>query len=192
MNAKDMRYVLAVQEARIKELEDALRVSLPQEPPIAGNPAPQPDPGSMEELRQRIALMADTHEIGTALEKFLHELSEPVVLHHPYAPHYAVTAKVDRRGGRIAVGDWVEYQGKDERLAKQIGRDKTLGRVVGNDALHRPRVRWHDGKFWQKKPYSLFSKLKVRVIYDWQAAERYPEPFKTYPLEKVPPKKTGE
>jgi hypothetical protein len=194
MSEIDMRYVLAVQEAKIKELEDALRASLPQRPPIAGDPAPEPDPGSVEEMRQGLAMMADTDDIEAALEKFLLMSSKPLVLHHPYAPSHTVRVIVDRVGGRIALGDWLEYQGNDDRLDKQIGRHKTLGRVVGNDALHRPQVRWHDGKYWHKKPYSLFAEgnSAVRVLYDWQAAGQYPEPFITYPTKKVPPAKTGK
>jgi len=147
----------------------------------AGDPVPDPDPGVMEALRQRVNLMADTADIDHALREFLTGLIQPLLPHHPYSPSLWISVQVSRKSGRrIDEGDWVEYEGGDARLTKQAGRDKTLGRVEGQDRLHRPRVRWHNGQAWGK-PCSLFDRSPVRVLFDFQAAERFPEAYGSYP-----------
>jgi hypothetical protein len=149
----------------------------------AGDRVPDPDPGVMEALRQRVSLMADTGEIGRALETFLKGLIKPLLERHPYAPSSTITVWVARKSGRyIDVGDWVEYEGRDARLTEQAGQDKALGRVVGQDRLDRPRVRWHNGQAWGK-PYSLIDWGRVRVLFDFQAAERFPEAYGSYPAD---------
>jgi hypothetical protein len=171
----------------------------PQPPPIAGDPVPEPEPGTLEALRQTVSRMADTGEISDALERFVTELLTPVLANHPYSPTYHVSVSISRQGqyaqwstrDRIDIGDWVEFVGGGSvRLLKLIGDGKLgLGRVIGVDELRRPRICWHDGTGW-KKAYSFFENDgRVRVLYDWQAAERYLEPFNSYPK---PPASTAE
>jgi alkylated DNA repair dioxygenase AlkB len=157
---------------------------LPQPPPIGGEPVLEPEPGTLEELRQRIACMADTDEIEKALKKFFDELVAPLLEHHAYAPAHHVSVSVRRHRNdhrdRISVGDWLEYRGRDRRLTEQIGAERSLGRVIGKDVLFRPRVRWYSGGKEWLKPYSLFGQSSVRVLFDFQAAEHYPEEFNSY------------
>jgi hypothetical protein len=54
----------------------------PPQPPILGAPVPEPDPGSMEHLRQRISTIADTDEIEEVLKTYLTELAQPLLEHH--------------------------------------------------------------------------------------------------------------
>lgn len=177
------------------KLRDEMEFEVPQPPPIAGNPVPEPEPGTLEELRQRLSRMADTEEMSKALAKFVTDLLTPVLANHPYSPSHRVSVAISRKDKRrVDVGDWVGFVGgRSERLLKLIGEGKLgLGRVVGEDEFHRPRVRWHDGREW-KKPYSLFENDgRVHVLYGWQAVERYPEAFKSYPSDAggktVPPK----
>jgi phenylpyruvate tautomerase PptA (4-oxalocrotonate tautomerase family) len=167
------------------KLRDEIAFEAPQPPPIVGDPVPEPEPGTLEALRQRLSRMADTEEMSKALAKFVTDLLTPVLANHPYSPSHRVSVAISRKDKhRVDVGDWVEFVGGcSERLLKLIGDGKLgLGRVVGADELHRrPKVRWHDGGEW-KKPYSLFANDgRVHVLYDWQAAERYPEAFSSYP-----------
>jgi DNA repair photolyase len=156
----------------------------PQPPPIVGDPVPESEPGTLEELRQRIARMADTDEISDALEEFLSRLVAPLLEHHAYAPSHHVSVSVRRHKDnpreRISLDDWLEYRGGDSRLSDQIGGERSLGRVIGKDMLDRPRVRWYSGSEWLK-PYSLFDQSSVRVLFDFQAAKQYPEAFNAYP-----------
>lgn len=172
------------------KLASAVSPAPPQPPPISGDPVPQPEPGTLEALRQTVYRTADTEEIKEALEKFLADLVTPLLEHHPYKPVHTVSVRVKRLEKRRAVvGDWVEYTGSGEkRLREQIGNDQpSLGRVVGEDQLGRPRIRWYNGAQWLK-PYSLFydptPEFGFRVLYDWQAVERYAEGFHAYPPDK--------
>jgi len=142
----------------------------------------QPD-ATLEELRQRLSRMADTQEIEKALGEFLADLVTPLLEHHAYTPSHHVSVSVRRTSSpRIGVGDWVEYKGGYKRVSEQIGGERSLGRVIGEDMLRRPRVRWYSGNEWLK-PYSLFDQFSVSVLFDFQAAERYPEAFNGYPKE---------
>lgn len=157
----------------------------PQPPPILGDPVPEPDPGSLEELRQRISRMADTDEIDETLKEFLEGLVKPLLENHAYAPSLEITVEVSRSSrSRIAVGDWVEYTGGDSRLSKQTGLDKSLGRVVSEDKLGRPQILWNSGRKW-KQTYSLFSDsdFAVHVLFDYQADAQFPEAFRCYPTD---------
>jgi hypothetical protein len=160
----------------------------PQPPPISGDPVPEPEPGTLEELRQRIARIADTREINKALEEFLSRLVAPLLERHAYAPSHHDSVSVRRHKDnpreRISLDDWLEYRGEDPRITEQIGTEKSLGRVVGEDALGRPRVRWYSGSKKWIKPYSLFDESSVRVLFDFQAAENYAEAFRSYPPEQ--------
>lgn len=155
-------------------------------PQPAGDPVPDPDPGVMEALRQRVNLMADTHEIAEALQEFFSGLSQPLLEQHQYGPSSTICVKVSRRDcSRIAEGDWVEYKGGDTRLTERAGRDKALGRVVGMDTMSRPRIRWHNGQAWGK-PYSLYHNYhasSLRVLFAFQAAQQFPEAYGSYPAE---------
>ena len=162
------------------EILKLAKVPLPEVQPACDR-VPDPDPSVMEALRQQLSLMADTEEINHALREFLTGLIQPLLVHHPYSLSLRISVQVSRKSGRrIDEGDWVEYEGGDARLTKQAGRDKTLGRVEGQDRLYRPRVRWHNGQAWGK-PYSLFDRSPVRVLFDFQAAERFPEAYGSYP-----------
>ena len=160
----------------------------PEPPPIEGDPVPESERDTLEQLRQRIARMADTREINRALEEFLSRLVAPLLLHHAYAPSHHVSVSVRRHEDnpreRISLGDWLEYRGGDARITEQIGTEKSLGRVVGKDALGRPRVRWYSGSKTWIKAYSLFDESSVRVLFDFQAAENYAEAFRSYPHEQ--------
>lgn len=179
-----------VAEDLIAKLRDEIEFEAPQPPPMKGAPVPEPDPGTLEEVRQRVFRMADVEDIQKELEEYTTELLAPVLATHPYAVRHRVGVYVRRPDNkqRIAIGDWlesVEYCG--DRLKKLIGHPVALGRVVSFDQLNRPKVRWHDGQKWNK-PYSRFdSDGKVRVLFDWQAAEKYPEAFGTYPSDPKPP-----
>ena len=165
------------------KLRDEMMFEAPQPPPITGNPVHEPEPGTMEELRQRLSRMADTQEIEKALGEFLADLVTPLLEHHAYTPSHHVSVSVRRTSSpRIGVGDWVEYKGGYKRVSEQIGGERSLGRVIGEDMLRRPRVRWYSGNEWLK-PYSLFDQFSVSVLFDFQAAERYPEAFNGYPKE---------
>jgi hypothetical protein len=155
----------------------------PQPSLILGKPVPEPDPGSMKELRQQIARMADTEEIAEALKVCLSDLVARLLQHHAYKLSAEFPVVVRRpSGGRFAVGDWVERVGKDDRLDQQVGRETALGHVVAlAENLDHPKVRWHDGKNWQEKPHSLFALDKVRVLFPQQAQEKYPDAFASYP-----------
>ena len=175
-----------VVEDMIAKLRDEMEFEAPQPPLITGEPVPEPDSGTLEELRQEMARMADTEEIKKALEKALTELVIPLLERHPYKPSHTVYVRVDRpEKQRVVVGDWVEYTGQGEkRLREQIGNDQPcLRRVVGEDQLERPRIRWNNGTHWMK-PYSLFHHPEpqsgFRVLFDWQAAEKYPQAFGSY------------
>ncbi|MGA2609825.1 MAG: hypothetical protein ABSH01_20495 [Terriglobia bacterium] len=152
----------------------------------ASDPVPDPDPGVMEALRQRVNLMADTHEIAKALHEFFSGLIQPLLEQHQYGPSSTICVEVSRRGcSRIGEGDWVEYKGGDTQLTERAGRDKTLGRVVGMDNMGRPRIRWHNGQAWGK-PYSLYhnnNASSLRVLFDFQAAAQFPEAYGSYPAE---------
>jgi hypothetical protein len=164
-----------------KLFESARPVALPEPPPIAGEPVPEPDPGTFEDLRQRVFHMADTAEIDQEIKEYLQELAKPLVEDHPYQMSVQVSVSVSREHGRLVDGDWLEYLSGGTRLQKLIGGSITVGRITGLDELRRPKVRWHDGKEW-KKPYSLFENDgRVRVLFDWQAAERFPKEVRTYP-----------
>ena len=92
-------------------------ISVLPPPPIAGDPVPEPDPGTLEELRQRISRMADTDEIEEALEAFFRDFVTPLLEHHLYTPSLRVEVSVHRENyDRIATGDWVERMGEDRRL----------------------------------------------------------------------------
>jgi hypothetical protein len=158
-------------------------VPAPVAPPIAGEPAADPDQGELEGLRRQIFRMADTAEISSCLVSFLKELVGSLLANHPFLPAPWINVQISRpEKRRIAVGDWVGYKGGGQRLTKQIGQEAGLGRVVGVDKLSRPRIRWNDGYVW-KKPYSLFEESAVHVLFDYQAAAEYPSAFKTYPAE---------
>jgi hypothetical protein len=177
-----------VTEDLIAKLRDEIEFEAPQPPPMKGNPVPEPDPGTLEELRQRVFRMADVEDIRKELNEYTTKLLAPVLANHPYVVRHEVSVRVFRRGlWRIEVGDWlesVEYCG--DRLKKLIGHAAGLGRVVSFDQLNRPKVRWHGGQKWSK-PYSRFDgDGKVRVLFDWQAAEKYPESFGTYPSDPEP------
>jgi hypothetical protein len=179
---------LAEPDAQHPEAGFETPVAVPVAPPIEGDPLPEPDPGTLEELRQRVLRMADVEDIRKALEAYTTELLGPVLATHPQAVGHSVWVRVDRPGTqRIAVGDWLESVGCcGDRLKKLIGHHVGLGRVVSFDQLNRPKVRWHGGQKWSK-PYSKFgSDGKVRVLFDWQAAEKYPETFGTYPSDPDP------
>jgi hypothetical protein len=152
----------------------------------AGDPVPDPDPGVMEALRQRVNLMADTADIDHALQEFFSGLIQPLLEHHPYSLSPRISVQVSRKSEhRIDEGDWVEYKGGDTQLTKLAGRDKTLGRVVGVDKLGRPRIRWHNGQEWTK-PYTLFyshNAWSLRVLFAFQATERFPEAYGSYPAD---------
>jgi hypothetical protein len=144
---------------------------------------PDPDPGTLEEVRQLVFRMADLQDIQKKLEEYTTELLGPVLAAHPYALRLRVAAYVRRPDNkqRIALGDWLEsVEDCGDRLKKLIGHSVGLGRVVSFDQLNRPKVRWHDGQKWSK-PYSRFdSDGEVRVLFDWQAAGKYPAAFGTY------------
>ena len=157
-----------------------------QPPSIIGDPVPEPEPGSVEELRQRISRMADVDEINETLEGFLHEFVKPLLEHHPYTLLCGVWTEVSRDcNRRIAVGDWVEYLGGSERLSKQIGQESALGTVVAENGLRQPKIRWHGGQGWTK-PYNLYEDddLTVRVLFGHQAAELFSASF-ACPLSEV-------
>ena len=172
-----------------EEVEDKKIVRNVLDAPLrqpAGDRVPDPDPGVMEALRQRVNLMADTAEIAKALQEFFSGLIQPLLEQHPYGPSSTICVGVSRRGcSRIGEGDWVEYKGGDTQLTERAGRDKTLGRVVGMDNMGRPRIRWHNGQAWGK-PYSLFHNYNassLRVLFAFQAAERFPEAYGSYPAD---------
>ncbi len=181
-----------VAEDLIAKLRDEIEFeATPQPPPIAGDPVPEPEPGTLEELRQRIFRMADVEDIGDTVKKYLADLVAPLLQQHPLgALSHSVSAYVSRSNkSRVAPGDWVMYvkDGYSKRLRELIGEGITLGRVVGVDELRRPKIRWHDGKEW-KKPYSFYpNDGDVRVLFDWQAAELQPRAFGTYPSDPEPP-----
>lgn len=152
-------------------------------PPTVGPLLPDPAPGTMDELSQRINQMADTHEIGGVLGAFFGGLAQSLLEQHPYAPSSRITIQVFRKNqGRIAQGDWVKHNGGDARLTKLTGQEKALGRVVGKDKLHRPRIRWHDGQAWTK-PYNLVRDDSVLVLFDFQVAEQFAEAYGSYPAD---------
>lgn len=156
---------------------------MPIPPPLVGEPAADPDQGKLEGLRRQIFRMADTAEISSCLVSFLQELVGPLLANHPFLPAPWISVHLSRpEDRRIVVGDWVEYKGGDKRLTKQIGEEAALGCVVGVDKLTRQRIRWNDGYEW-KKPCSLFEESTVHVLFDYQAAAKYPSAFKTYPAE---------
>jgi hypothetical protein len=160
----------------------------PQPPPISGDPAAEPDPGSMEALRQRLNCVADTREISKALEKFLADLVTPILEHHPSSLTHSVSVRINRKDkSRVALHDWVQYDGGDKRLTEQTGGERSIGHVVGADMLKRPRIRWYTATGEWSKPYSLFDEFEVRVLFDWQAAERFPDAFNSYPRDAEPP-----
>jgi hypothetical protein len=178
-----------IAEDVIAKLRDAIEFEAPQPPPITGGPVPEPEPGTLEALRQRICRIADVEDIVKELREYTTGLLAPVLASHPYALRHWGSLSIERIGkGRIAVGDWLEsVSGCGDRLKRLIGNPVTLGRVVGVDQLRRHKIRWHDGKRWSK-PYSQFEgDGKVRVLFDWQAAEKYPEAFGTYPYDPEPP-----
>src|SRR5208283_4248302 len=121
---------------------DELPAEPPKPQPIKGDPLPEPEPGTLDELRREIARMADVEDIERALKEYATELLRPLLLHHPYAPLHSVHVSVQRKSApRIAVGDWVEcIGGGGERLEKLVGK-LGLGRVVETDQLQRPKIR---------------------------------------------------
>lgn len=183
-----------IAEDLISKLRDDIEFEAPQPPPIKGDPVPEPDPGTLEAVRQRVFRMADVQDINKELEEYTTQLLAPLLATHPYAVRPRVGVYVRRLDNkeRIAVGDWlesVEYCGN--RLKKLVGQPVAAGRVVSFDQLNRPKIRWHDGQKWSK-PYSQFDgDGKVRVLFDWQAAERYPEAFGTYPSDPAAPTAAG-
>jgi hypothetical protein len=178
-------------------VSDQVLVEPPTTPPIVGEPVPEPVPGSLEELGQKLSHMADTNEIAGELKTYLLKLVQPLFQRHAYTLATDISIQITRDGqyGRIVIDDWVEYRGGDTRLTKQTGQETTLGRVVGEDELRRPRVRWYDGQDWTK-PYTLFNYQEnssfdddpsddtVRVLFGHQAAERYPKAFSNYDAAK--------
>ena len=91
-----------------KELDGAEGVvaSGPEVPP---SPAPQPEPipepgsGSFEELARRIKAMADTNDIGPAVQKYLDHLFKPL-REAGLVLTFQVFAR--REGERFDFGDW--------------------------------------------------------------------------------------
>lgn len=170
-----------IAEDVIAKLRDVMEFEAPRPPRITSEPVPEPEPGMMEELRQRMLHMADVRAIGDALGEYVTELLKPLLMHHPYVPLHTVRVSVRRKDReRIAVNDWVECTSVGPRLDKLIGK-LGLGLVVGMDELQRrPKIRWHNGQKWTK-PYSFFgTDGSVRVLFDWQAAERHPTAFNAY------------
>lgn len=150
---------------------DTLPSAAPAEAPIAGNPMPEPDAGSFEELRQRIHRMADVRDIGEAVTAYVKELVQPLVIGHPLSLNINGNAYAGRKAGDVQVNDWVEN--KDGK--------KMLGRVTDKDGMMRNKIRWFKDGQWQpaRSPIGDFS-IVVRVLFDWQAAEKYPEAFATW------------
>jgi DNA repair photolyase len=109
----------------------------------------------------------------------------PILEHHLFPLTHSVSVGISRKDKRrrIGVGDWIEYKGGDSRLTEQIGKEWSPGRVVGEDMLKRPRIRWYTATGEWSKPYSLFDESSVRVLFDFQAAEHHPEAFNSYPAE---------
>jgi hypothetical protein len=182
----------AADPADLASAQESTDVPSPVSPrPILGETISEPDPGSLEEFRQTLHRIADTEDMERALRQRLAELVAPLVTGHPHGSvSQNITVRISRPSKqRIDVGDWMEYGGKtkSDRLTEQIGSDRALGCVVGEDMLDRPKVLWHDGKQWMKKPYSLFDPDAVRVLFDWQAAEKYPDAFNSYPRDAGPP-----
>jgi hypothetical protein len=185
--AKDLQR--ALDEGKLLDPVPSVATALlPQQPPIIGDPVTEPDPGTLEELRQRLSRLADTYEMNSVLGDFVRRLVNPLLEHHAHKPTFGVSISVSRdKRPRIADGDWVEYRGGNERLSKQGVKDRCLGCVVGEDKLKRPRIRWYDDQQW-RKPYSLVEDYfqshtldsGVHVLFDYQAAERYPEAFGSY------------
>jgi len=161
-----------------------------QPPTIIATPAAEAAASVTEEFRQRLNSMADTAEIEDALNTYLTELVLPLLNTHAYRPTLEITINVGREcHRRIAEGDWVEYRGGSNRLTTQIGREKSLGKVVGVNKADHPRIRWYDGTGW-KKPYSFFpdwssedspfADSEVRVLFEHQATDLFPEALHSY------------
>ena len=139
-------------------------------------PVPEPDPNTLEGLRQRISRMADTDDIEPAVQKYVNELFAPLC-----EGGLVVTLRVSaRREGRERVDaeDWVE-------LISRGGTDNQLGRVVDRDKLGRPRIRWFENGGWQE-PRSLFANSgdHPHVLSAAEAQDKYPDAVVCYPQTK--------
>jgi protein gp37 len=152
-------------------------------PQPASDPVPDPDPGTMEALRQRLSPMTNTGKINKALETFFKGLAQSLLEHNPWVVSSTISVQVSVRiQRRINEGDWV----KDTYSANQAGQNEMLGRVLGKGKGGRPKVRWHNGQKWTK-PFSLedLHAPYVCVLSAAQAAEQFPEAYGSYPVETI-------
>jgi len=170
---KVIRMAESVQEAAAGGSYESADFAAPlSSPEPQRKPLPEPDPGGLDELGQRISRMADTDDIVPAVQTYLDHLFEP--LHDGgLVLKFIVSA---RRAGRerIDFGDWVE-------LIPYRGTDKQMGRVVGRDKLRRPVIRWFHAGAWQK-PRSLFNNSggRTHVLSAEEAQGAYPDVFASY------------
>lgn len=167
--------------------------AMPMRPEITGEPVAEPDPDTLEGFRHQLFRIPDTRDMEkeVPLKAYLNRLAAQLMEGHPLTPVCGVQIRFYRPNGcgewdtSICIGDWLEYRGGNLRLTKQLGGNEiALGRVVGSDMLKRPCVRWFNGREWIK-PYSLFQEgRQVNVLFDYRAAEAYPDAFNSYPKEK--------
>jgi DNA repair photolyase len=134
---------------------------------------PEPQPGSLQELCQRVSRMADTDDMCPAVKKYLDDMFEPL---RQQGINLSFTVSAGRRGrNRINFGDWVELVG--------IRVENRLGKVVGNDKLDRPRVRWFNSGSWQSaRSFIHNSDGKLHVFSPDEARDKFPDAFACYRL----------
>jgi hypothetical protein len=163
----------SVQEASAGGRYDAADFALPipsSEPESV--PVSEPDPDSLEELRQRIGRMADTDDIKVAVQTYLDGLLKPLC---DGGLILSLTVNAQRSGReRIDIGDWVELISRD-------GTAQQIGRVVDRDKLLRPVIRWFEAAEWQK-PRSLYANSgdHPHVLSAAEAQDKYSDEFACY------------
>jgi transposase-like protein len=131
---------------------------------------PEPDSGSMEDLRQQLLRMPDTNDMQTVLLEHVHET-------YDFRSDGLVTKFVVdvRRAGksRVAVGDFVEVL--------RPGKQMQLGHVSGVTEGRQPRVRWFTlqkpgGNEWTTPTCAYPDEVgKMHVLNIDEAREKYPE-----------------
>ena len=117
--------------------------------------------------------MADTDDMCPAVKKYLDDMFEPL---RQQGINLSFTVSAGRRGrNRINFGDWVELV--------RIRVENRLGKVVGNDKLDRPRVRWFNSGSWQSaRSFFHTSDGKLHVLSPDEARDKFPDAFACYRL----------